>query len=156
MIVRYLEDLLVLNKWLVKLIKLHFSKYNSWADIKKPIEIKSHCVTVDGKEVDLLITNGEIKVLVELKNYDMYNVVRQALERRKYADYVYVCLNLPAYTIIKELKKYEEALKSGIVISAEDECIVLRAYPQRRHHRKVKPVRDRDAQIINLLEGDEE
>jgi len=155
MIVRYMEDLMVLDKWVRKLIKLHFSKNNSWVDIKKPIEIRSHLRTLDGKEVDLMITNGEIVVLVELKSYDIQGVIRQALERRHHADYIYVCLNLPAYVLVRELKNYKDAVEAGVgFISAEDECIVLRAYPQRKRRRKrEKRVETNNVQILDLLKN---
>jgi len=158
MIIRYMEDLLVLDKWVRKLIRLHFSRCNSWADVRKPVEIRSHLRTLDGKEVDLMITDGETTIIVELKSYDIEGVIRQALERRRHADYIYVCLNLPAHVIVRELKKYEEAVRSGIgFISADDECIVLRAYPQRRHRRKCRKEAEPagDVQILDLLKGGE-
>ena len=137
--VRFSEDLLLFSNWFIELIRLHFLKDGIWNLNKHPIEIKSHVRTLDNHEIDLMISDGETVVVVELKKYDMETVIKQALARRRYANYIYIALDLPTYFIINYLKKHPEVIRAGIgIISARDNCIVIRAYPQKRK----KPVRN--------------
>jgi len=135
--IRYKEDLLLFRDWFRELIRLHFSESSFWAGVKYPIEVRSHVRMLDNTEVDLMISNGKVVVIVELKECDIQKAIEQALERRRFADYIYVSLDLHTYTILKMLRNYDQALKAGIgFISAKDECIVIRAYPQRRQRCK--------------------
>lgn len=152
--VRYMEDLLLFSDWFKELLKLHFFKDGLWNMNKHPVEIKSHVRTLDNVEVDLMISNGEIVVIVELKKYDVETAIKQAMTRRHFADYIYIALDLPTHTIVRMLKKHQEALKAGIgIISAKDNCIVIRAYPQSKHKKKVTENRiDTELNILDLFE----
>ena len=149
MIIRFHEDLLLFSEWFREVLRLHFS--DDW-NIQLPLEIKTHVISLNNVEIDVIIKNSNGKtVVIELKERDYVKAIKQAIKRRELFDYVYVAINLPTHIILGILRKHREALEYGVgFISASDDCIIIRAYDKRHKYESKKYMK-----ILDLILGEE-
>jgi len=130
--IKYREDLVLLPSWLLEIVKLHCSK--GFLSLEYPIYIRNHVRDVHSNlELDLVITCGKKRIVVELKEADLAKVVEQIGRRKLLGDYAYIALNLRVHDIIGALRNYSKLLEHGIgIVSTRDNCIVIRAYSPRK------------------------
>lgn len=115
---KYKEDLYALAPWLREIIMLHLGL---------PASLEMHRLLPDGTEADLLITSGSKSVVVELKS-ESTHVFDQALDRKKWFDYVYVALDWPVHSILSYIVARPEIVENGIgLVSISDNIVVFRA-----------------------------
>ena len=128
-VLKYVEDLAVLSPWLREVLRIHGmdAPAPGFSGLARPVRIEMHQRTPDGKEVDLIITNGERTVAVELKDRST-RVFEQAIARRKWFDYVYAAINWSTHEIISYLAGNPGILEEGIgVVSMRDNVVVVRS-----------------------------
>lgn len=133
-VLKYAEDLFILAPWLREVLRIHGMDAPSagFSGLARPVRIELHHRVPDGTEVDMIITNGERTVAVELKDASP-KVFEQARARRKWFDYVYAAVNWSTHEIISFLAGKPDILEDGIgVVSLRDNIVVVRSVKRPR------------------------
>lgn len=144
-IIRFLEDLVIFEDWLRKLIELHFSP--SWEHY--PVMVNTHVRTLEGDECDLVLYNKKkTTLLCELKDWTVEDTLNQVVKRRGSFDFAYAVINQPVYQILNVLRKMgseklSEILSLGIgLVSSRDNVILVRSYRVKKHSKEYIPILD--------------